>query len=122
MTEEAAPTTSEQAPTTATPPTPEASKDREYGVYVEETISFEGDDAAEKAFAALKKHATESQTGIVVLVKAGRAIAANPKSAVENLGTVRDLDGDYDVAANSSFKRFPEVKSSLKRSVSIGGE
>lgn len=98
--------------------TPKAT-DRAYGVYVEETVAV---DNAEAALAAITKHAVEGQNAVTILVKAGQARALQPKKAIEKLAQVRDLDADYQVAADGSFTSFPGVKSKLERTVSFAGE
>lgn len=93
--------------------------DRAYGVYVEETVAV---DNAEAALAAITKHAVEGQNAVTILVKAGQARALAPKKAIEKLAQVRDLDADYEVAADGSFTSFPGVKSKLERTVSFAAE
>lgn len=95
------------------------SKTRQYGIYAEETVNIE--DAA-AALEAIKKHAVEGQTSVTILVKVGRAEAGTPRVAIQKLGGVRDLDGDYDVIAEGARSRFDSVKSKLERQVAIGGE
>lgn len=92
-------------------------KTRPYGVYAEETIDTSDAEAIQK----LIKHLAQNQVSITVLVKVGRAVSNDPRSAVQELGKHRDLDGDYGVIADNAITALPNVKSKLERTVAIGG-
>lgn len=77
---------------------------------------------SEKAAIELLKAYVVDDEPLSVTIKIGRSIGLQPKEALKNLAGVYELDGDYDVTAESATTTFKQVKSEVKPSISIGGE
>ena len=111
-----------EATTTKPPEDPEQAEQkkknepRQYTIFRELTVDTSADDAIEKLKAELPPEATE----LVILVRAGRAVAHNAKEAVKMVANVRDLEGFYQVIADRSFNQVAPVTTKQERSVSIG--
>lgn len=97
-------------------------KTREYTVLEEITLDLSTKAAQKDAAEELAKRiVSEAQQGkLTVHVRIGGAVAEDPRKAIKNLGQVRELDGDYEVVANSTITKFPKVKTSTEVNVSIG--
>lgn len=57
---------------------------------------------------------------IDVLVHINKVTADAPKKAVEAVGELKDLDGNYEAVAESALNAFPGVKSETRRTVKFG--
>lgn len=112
------------APAAQTAPPAEAAQkkddNRQYGVYTEVTLDLSSAAARKEAIEGLASLLVKDQGTLTVLAKVGRAVAPSPRQAITSLGQVRDLDGDYEVVADSSRNKFPKVKTAVRRDVSIG--
>lgn len=75
--------------------------------------------AGEKA-SLEKLKALASEGKLTVAARTGRAMGFNQRKALENLAGIRELNGDYDVVAASQVKRFANVKTETKPTLSIG--
>lgn len=95
-----------------------ASKDRDYGIFVELTADLKGsgDDLLKK----IKENVAEEAKEAVILVRVGRAKAKDARGSLSAVAQLMDLNGDYQVIADGSRNDFKDVKSELKRTVSIG--
>lgn len=93
-------------------------KNRNYTIFTEVEIDF-GDDAGSKA--ALEQiEALGAEGKATVLVRVGRALAPDPKKGLEMLANMRDLDGDYEVIAETARNKFEKVTTKQERVVKIG--
>lgn len=92
------------------------SASRPYGIFSEANITAEmlTDEAREELHKKLGVEAPYQ-----ALVRVGGAVQANPKAALTTLGETRDLNGEYDVIADSAVTKLP-AKTATKRTVSIG--
>lgn len=113
------------AATATDPPAEAASKstNRQYGVFHELVIDLM--DEPQKTVDKLKEIIGKDSDGkqiekITVLARVGRAISDTPTKAIKAVGASRDLQGDYDVIADSSRTTFKGVVSKVERTVQIG--
>lgn len=108
--------------TSPTPvPAPEASKDpnRPYTIFTKLDFDLTSDAGIATAIESLKA-VVDKDGKIAVLATVGKVLGDAPKKAIQNLGEIKDLDGDYTVIADNSFNPFSGVKSKTKRSVTFG--
>lgn len=112
----------------ADPPAPPAEQpkppnNRQYGVFTEEVIDLAEDPAAviEKLKEIVGKDAKGEQIPkVTVLVRVGRAVESDPKRALNAVGSARDLNGAYEVIADSSRSKYDKVTSKIERTIQIG--
>lgn len=100
-----------------TPPPPKDST-RRYGVF--EELELDMTKPAEEIVALLQQRQLPDQAKLTVLVRIGRAQQTEPRKAIDAVGQARDLDGDYQVIADSSRTTYKNVKSKTERTVTIG--
>lgn len=115
----------EAAAAAAAPAAAEAAKSnlRQYAVFTEQVIDLNEDPAAiiEKLKTIVgKDHQNNPIPSVTVLVRVGRAKESDPKKAIQAVGDARDLQGDYEVIADSARNKYPGVTSAVRRVVSIG--
>lgn len=101
-----------------------ASKDRIYGVFTTEISLDVGSAAGRKAagelLAELAPKDGDNAGKVTVLVRRARIAAQQPKEALKNLGQLIELDGDYEVIADSARNVYKNVKTKREVTVSIG--
>jgi len=70
----------------------------------------------EQVIEALKaEHAMDEQ--VTVISQFYKITGINPKLAMSAVAEFRELEGDYEVAADSSFTSFPGLSTKVKRTV-----
>lgn len=98
-------------------------KTRQYGVFTELVLDLTQSDG--NVVQQIKDAAGVDQEGkplpaVTILLRYGRGIAKGPREALEEVGKVRDLAGDYNVIADSSRTVFKDVSSKIERVIKIG--
>ena len=102
--------------------------ERPYGVFTEVEIKFaDFEDDPAKLLQLLKETVgkdpdkPDQYLGRAVwLVRMGKAKANDPRAAIKKLGEARDLNGDFEVIADSARNAFPNVRAGTRRVVEIG--
>lgn len=93
---------------------------RNYGVYEAVSLDMSSAAASKASMDQLKTKLAEGQTDMYVLVRLGKVMAGDPRSAVKNLGQARPIDADCEIVADSSWTSLPNVKTQTRVEVSIG--
>jgi hypothetical protein len=97
---------------------PKKDTNRDYVISTELELDLSSAAGEKQAIETLKKHARDGK--ITVAARTGRAMGFNQRKALETLAGVVPLNGDYDVVAASATKRFVNVKTETRPTLSIG--